>query len=333
MLKKIFRIFIKDLKSTKREPIAVFIVIMPVIVAIAITLFSPGLNDTTVNLAMLKSDNEEHIEFMQQFAKVEVISSMEEIERRVNKRDDIAAIVPKGDGYEIILQGDEHEAIETYAVMLESLYQTGASTDDTNARIMSFGRTVPPLKTKLTNMLISLTVMLAGMLIAISIVTEKAENTINAINVTPISQTGFVIGKSMTGGLFAMLSIIACVIITGYYDINWFMIILVGLTSLLLSFIIGFLQGLVSADIMEAAGNVKMIFLPLAGSIIGYELISESWQWTMYWSPFYWAYRANDLILSGTADWGNVLMCAGFVLAITLLIYFLARPKIRKGLS
>ena len=36
MLKKIFRVFIRDLKSTKREPIAVFIVIMPVIVGIAI---------------------------------------------------------------------------------------------------------------------------------------------------------------------------------------------------------------------------------------------------------------------------------------------------------
>jgi len=198
---------------------------------------------------------------------------------------------------------------------------------------MSFGHTVPPLKTKLTNMLISLTVMLAGMLIAISIVTEKTENTINAINVAPVSQTGFVVGKSMTGALVAMASIIVCVLITGYYDINWLMIVLVGFTTLLLSFIIGFLQGLSSDDIIEAASNVKMIFLPITGSILGYELLSDKWQWTMYWSPFYWAYKANDMILSKTADWGTILLCAGMVLVLTLAVYFIALPKIRKGLS
>ncbi len=333
MLKKILKIFLRDIKSTRREPIAIYISVMPILLAIAITLFAPGLNDTTVNLAMLKSDDEAHIEYMQQFAKVELFDDIQDMENRVAKRDDVAALIPDAEGYEVLLQGDEHEVVETYAVMLESLYQTGASAQDTDTQLMSFGHTVPPLKTKLTNMLISMTIMLAGMLTAISIVTEKTENTINAINVTPMSQTGFVIGKSMTGALVAMFSIIVSVIITGYYDINWFMIILVGFTSLLLSFIVGFLQGLASDDVIEAAGNVKMLFLPIAGSIIGYELISEKWQWTMYWSPFYWAYKANDLILSKTADWVTVLMCAGIVLALTLAVYFLALPKIRKGLS
>ena len=76
-----------------------------------------------------------------------------------------------------------------------------------------------------------------------------------------------------------------------------------------------------------------MIFIPLAGSIIGYELLNDKWQWTMYWSPFYWAYRANDLILSKTASWGDVALCVGVIIGITLLMYFLLKPKIRKGLS
>ena len=76
-----------------------------------------------------------------------------------------------------------------------------------------------------------------------------------------------------------------------------------------------------------------MIFLPIAGSIVGYELLSDKWQWTMYWSPFYWAYKANDMILSKTADWPTVLLCTGMVLVLTLAVFFIARPKIRKGLS
>ena len=333
MLRKIIRIFIRDIKSTPREPMAIYIVIAPLLLAVAITLFAPGLNDTTVNLAMLKSDEPAHIEYMQQFAKVELFDDQQALETRVNKRDDVAAIAPKGERYEIILQGNENEIVQTYSAMLNSLYEIGATPEDTSATMMSFGKTVPPLKTMLVNILVSLTVMLAGMLIALSIVTEKAENTINALNVTPLSQTGFVIGKSMMGGLVSLVSIVIALFITGYSGVNWLMVLLVGFTSMLLSLIIGFLQGLASDDVIEAATNVKMVFLPISGSIVGYELLADKWQWTMYWSPFYWAYKANDMILSKTADWGTVLLCTGMVLVLTLAVYFIARPKIRKGLS
>jgi ABC-type multidrug transport system permease subunit len=333
MIKKIFLILKRDFLSSKRDAMAVYIMVIPLILAVGITLFAPGLNDTTVKLAMLKSDDVEHIEYMEQFSKVELFNSVDELERRVEKRDDIAAIAPTGNSYEIILQGNESEIVEEYAVQLNTLYELGSTKEETTAQLISFGRTVPPLKAMLVNMLIAMTIMLAGMLIAMSIVEEKVENTINALNVTPISQTGFVIGKSLLGGTVAMLGIIGAVIITGFYDINWFMIVLVGLTSMILSLVIGFLQGISSADVIEAAGGVKLIMLPLAGSIAVYELLADKWQWTMYWSPFYWAYKANNLILSKTADWGTVLLCTAMVIGLSLIVYLVSLPKLRKGLS
>ena len=333
MIRKILLVFRRDLLSSRRDALAMYIMIIPLILAVGITLFATGLNDTTVKLAMLKSDDIKHIEYMAQFSKVELFNSMDEMERRVEKRDDIVAIAPTGHSYEIILQGNESEILEEYAVQLNTLYELGATKEETTAQLISFGRTVPPLKTMLVVMLISITIMLAGMLIAMSIVEEKSENTINAINVTPVSQTGFVIGKSLLGGAAALLGIIGAVLITGFYDINWFMIVLVGLTSMILSLVIGFLQGLSSGDVIEAASNVKVVMIPIAGSIAGYELLAEQWQWTMYWSPFYWAYKANLEILSKSADWGLVLMCSGIVLGLTLVMYIISLPKIRDGLS
>jgi len=333
MINKLFIIFQKDFLSARRDAMATYIMVIPLILAVGITLFAPGLNDTTVKLAMLKSDDIEHIEYMQQFSKVELFSSMEELERRVEKRDDIAAIAPTGNSYEIILQGNESEIVEEYAVLLNTLYELGSTEEETTAQLISFGRTVPPLKTMLVNILILMTIMLAGMLIAISIVEEKAENTINAINVTPISQTAFVVGKSLFGGTVAMLGIIGAVLITGFYDINWFMIVLVGLTSMILSLVVGFLQGLSSEDIMEAAASVKIMMLPMAGSIAVYEFVADKWQWTMYWSPFYWAYKANTMILSKTADWGTVLLCTAMVIGLSLIVYLVSLPRLRRGLS
>jgi ABC-type Na+ efflux pump permease subunit len=333
MINKLFVIFRKDFLNARRDAMAIYIMVVPLILAVGITLFAPGLNDTTVKLAMLKSDDIKHIEYMKQFSKVELFDNMDEIERRVKKRDDIAAITPNGNSYEIILQGNESEIVEEYAVLLNTYYELGSTKEETTAQLISFGRTVPPLKTMLVNILILMTIMLAGMLIAISIVEEKAENTINAINVTPISQTAFVVGKSLFGSTVAMLGIIGAVLITGFYDINWLMIVLVGLTSMILSIVVGFLQGLSSEDIMEAAGSVKLLFLPIAGSIAVYELVADKWQWTMYWSPFYWAYKANTMILSKTADWGTVLLCTAMVIGLSLVVYLVSLPKIRKGLS
>ncbi|MFC1872809.1 ABC transporter permease [Chloroflexota bacterium] len=333
MIKKILLVLKRDFLSSRRDALALYIMVIPLLLAVGITLFAPGLNDTTVKLAMLKSDDTAHIEYMEQFSKVELFSTVDELERRVEKRDDTVAIAPIGHSYEIIFQGNESETVEEYAVQLNTLYELGATEEETTAQLISFGRTVPPLKTMLVVMLISMTVMLAGMLIAMSIVEEKAENTINAINVTPISQTGFVVGKSLLGGGVAMLGIIGAILITGFYDINWLMIVLVGLTSMILSLVIGFMQGLSSADVIEAAGSVKLLFLPIAGSIAGYEFLAENWQWTMYWSPFYWAYKANIMILSRTADWGTVLLSTGMVIGLSLIVYFAALPKLRKGLS
>jgi len=333
MLKKTLQVFVRDLKTARRDSMALIIIIMPIMMAFAITLFAPGLNDTTVNIAMLKSDETSHIEYINQFAKVEVFDNLEDLIKRVNRRDDIAAIVPKGESYEIILQGNETDSVVSYAKALNALYEVGAVKEETTATMYSFNHTIPPIKTMLVNMLISMTIMLSGMLIAISIVGEKSDNTINAINVTPLSQTGFVIGKSMMGGVIAMFSIIISLLITGYYDINWLMIIIVGLTTLVLSLVIGFVQGLASDDVIEAAANVKIILIPIAGSIIGYELLSDKWQWTMYWSPFYWSYKANLLILTKTADWPTIILCTVMVLVLSLLVYFIAKPKIRAGLS
>jgi ABC-2 type transport system permease protein len=333
MINKILTIFRKDFLSARRETMATYIMVVPLLLAVGITLFAPGLNDTTVKLAMLKSDDTAHIEYMKQFAKVELLDSVAELERRVAKRDDLVAIAPTGNSYEIILQGNELETVEEYVVLLNTYYELGSTKEETTAQLISFGRTVPPLKTKLVNMLIAMTIMMTGMLISIGIVEEKAGNTISAINVTPISQTGFVIGKSLLGVVSALVGITGALLITGFYAINWFMILLVGLTSMILSFVIGFLQGLSSADVMEAAGSVKMIVLPLAGSIAGYEFLADKWQWTMYWSPFYWAYKANSMILSQTADWGTVLISTGMVIGLSLIVYLAALPKIRKGLS
>ena len=83
MINKLFVIFRKDFLTARRDAMATYIMVIPLVLAVGITLFAPGLNDTTEKLAMLKSDDIEHIEYMKQFSKVELFDNMDELERRI----------------------------------------------------------------------------------------------------------------------------------------------------------------------------------------------------------------------------------------------------------
>ena len=62
MLNKLFVIFKKDFLTARRDAMATYIMVVPLILAVGIALFAPGLNDTTVKLAMQKSEDTEHIQ-------------------------------------------------------------------------------------------------------------------------------------------------------------------------------------------------------------------------------------------------------------------------------
>jgi len=333
MLKKIWIIFIRDLRVNTREFMTLYMMIIPLILAVGINLLSPGINDTSVNFALIENENPEQVAYFDDFAHTELFSDEQRVEDRVMARDDVVGILHKDNGYYIMTQGNEPELVLEYAKLLNVLYESDVQMEDARSEIIEFGRTVPPLKKMLVNMLLLLISMLAGMLIAMNILEEKMDRTVSAVNVTPTSRRAFILGKSLTGMVIALVSSIACLLITGFYNVNLGQVTLVVFSSTILSLLIGFIQGINSDDVMEAAGSVKLMFLPMAGSVAGYEFVTGNWQIFFYWSPFYWAYRANDMILSKSGTWLQLILFIGIILVICGAVYALLAPRIRKGLQ
>ena len=333
MLKRIWTIFIRDLTVNMREFMTLFMMVIPLLLAVGINFLSPSINDTSVNLALIENENPEQAAYFDDFAHIELFSDKQRVEDRVRSRDDVIGILPKDNGYFIMTQGNESESVLEYAKLLNVLYESDVQLEDARSEIIEFGRTVPPLKKMLVNILLLLISMLAGMLIALNILEEKVDRTVSAINVTPTSRSAFILGKSLTGMAIALFSSIACLLITGFYNINLGQAALVVFSTTILSLLIGFIQGLNSNDVMEAAGSVKLLFLPMAGSIAGYEFVKGNWQIFFYWSPFYWAYKANDMILSKSGSWPQLILFIGIILVICGAVYALLAPRIVKGLQ
>ena len=332
MLLKILKIFKRDLKVNSRDFISLYIIVFPVLFAIGINLFAPGINDTTVNLALLKNESE-MIEYLSDYAKIEVFDSLEDLKSRINRRDDIVGIVSEGsNGSYIMSQGNESEHVVTIAKALKAFYDLDYKLEETNVQIHDFGRTVPPLKKILVNCGILMISVIGGMLITMNLVEEKADNTVSAIMVTPISRIGYILGKCIMGVLLAVLGTVILIWLTGF-KVNIGQTILAVFSCSLISIIIGFVQGVSSDDVMQAMAGIKMLFLPMAGGIAAFHLLSDKWQVVVYWLPFYWTYKNNDAILSNTSTWSQTLICTTIVLVITLIIYILLLPRIRKGLE
>ncbi len=333
MLKRIWLIFKRDLKVNLREAMPIYIIIMPILFAIGINLLSPGINDTTVNIAMIKGENAAQSEYFDSFAHVETFNTEQDVEARVLARDNVVGILRDGDGYYILTQGNEPESVVEYTKLLNVFYEDDVQISDAHVELKEFGETVPPLKKMLVNMLLLMIPMLAGMLTALNIVEEKADKTLSAINVSPASRMTFILGKSLMGIFITLAASVACIYITGFYEVNIGLLMLIALVSAMLSLMIGFAQGLSSDDVMEAAGSVKLMFLPMAGSVVGYELVNEGWQFFFYWSPFYWAYRANNAIITKTGTLGELVMYVGIIFAICAGVYALMLPRIKKRLQ
>jgi len=334
MLKKILIIFQRDLKTSVRNFITLYIIVVPVIFSIIINIFSPGINDTTVEVVLIDGDNPEQAVYFEQFAKVERMKSLKEVEDRVRKRDNIIGVLPDEAGdYYILSQGNEPDYVIDYVKNLATFDHYDIEVDTSTVEIVNYGRDIPPLKKLMVNTAMMFTSILGGMIIALNIVEEKTENTISAIHLSPVSRLGFIAGKSLIGVVIPIVGTVLILLITGFREINYLHAILMVTTSCIISILIGFIEGINNDDVMNAAGNMKMLFLPLFGSIAGQELLADKWQILFYWIPFYWTYKGNDLVLSSKGTWLDVLSYSGIVLLISGVVFILLAPKIRRGLE
>ncbi len=265
---------------------------------------------------------------------MELLDSVEDIEERVIKRDNIIGVLHDNRGeYFILNQGNEPDYVIDYVKNLITFDHYEIGIEDSMAEIVDYGRDIPPLKKLMVNVAIIFTSVLGGMIIALNIVEEKTDNTISAIHLSPVSRLGFIAGKSLIGVFIPVVGTFLLLLITGFRDINYFHAFLMVTTTCIISILVGFIEGINNDDVMTAAGNMKMLFLPLFGSIAGAELLGDKWQPLFYWVPFYWSYKGNNLVLSNSGSWLDIIKYSGIVLGISVFVFLALAPRIRKGLE
>lgn len=334
MFRKLLLIFTRDLKVSLRDFMSLFIILFPFVLALMVNFLAPGIEDTMVNIALLRDENPGMADYFDDYAHISQFADRSALEERILARDNVVGIVGQGEAAVILTQGNEPKEVVDFARLLKTFFEYGRSAADTTAEIRDFGVKTPPIKMLWANMGILLMTALAGMLVSLNIVEEKMDNTVSAINVAPISRIAWIFGKCLMGLLLALLGSVILVYFMGVAaHVNFAQMLVLVFAASLISIMIGLLQGLNSDDVMTAVATTKIIMLPLAASVAGYELLAEKWQWVLYWSPFYWVYKGTIAIMNGDMTWVQLALTCGIVLVLAGAVFAFTAPRIRRGLE
>lgn len=333
MIKRILAITIRDIKSGLRDYMILYIIIAPFLISFILKMLIPAAGTTTINVALDKSIDQSMVNYLEDFGRVEVMSNIETVKKRVQDTDDIFGLVKYENAYHIFQQGNEMEETVEILDYIVNSYENQGLKIPIEVKISDIGWKLSPLKQYGANLLVIFMSVLGGMIILLNIVEEKQYNTLAAVNVSPISRIEFVIGKGLLGFVFPIIHAFGILIILGFPDINYWMVAAVTLSIALISVIIGFVIGVMNDNPISAISSMKMLFIPILASIFGGIYLNKKWLAFLYWSPFYWAYDAMDSILLQEATWNHVLANCGIIVIITGVVFILLSKRIQRGLN
>ncbi len=338
MIRKMMSIVRRDVGIARKDPLALWVFLAPILLAVVVRLVTPGISDTTVNLAIQSDVPQDYITAVSDFASVSVYDSLDDVTQRVLARDEVIGVINGEDGtLALVAQGDESDSSLALAQLLNALYaldslDVNVLATESRLRFVSFGEQTPALTRSLSLSVLLLCTIISAMMIALGLVDEKNDQTIQAANVTPMPQGMYMLSKSLIGVLMLFVVSAISLLVLGLTDINFAQMLLLMFAVGLISILIAFVIGLASSDFIEAAGSIKALMIPAMAGILVPELLAEKWHFAVYWNPFYWAYIGMTDVINKTATWGEVGAYTAIIIGICIVSFALCTPHIRKHL-
>lgn len=329
-MKRITNLFLHDMHIALRDFMLAYILLAPIILAFLIRLFVPTVEDAPFTFALHKSVEAELKQIFEDYGTVEVYDELSQVEERVKGLGDIEGLYRQSEGeYVIIQEGNEKEMLISY--ILEDYYYD----EDFNMDIITsdIGYSLSPIASIGSISVIITAILLSGMFIGLSIIEDKEQKTLAALNVTPMSKSEYIIGKSSLGLFLSIINTLLVLWIFNLMNINIYQVMLLSITSYGLALVFGFFMGVTSSNQTEGIATAKIFFFIISISIIGALLIPDRFQFFLYWSPYYWSFIGLMDVVTEVASWTEVISYSCIILGLTALFFFGMKNKIVRGLN
>ena len=319
-----------DWAMARRDPISLYILLAPIIFAVLIRAFVPGLGSGTPTFAVLESVPLPAREILARHGQIVLFPDQESLEARVNRPDDVPGFVPERNSVTMLLQGDEAEASGQFfrLVLLDVIAGGGVL----NVSDAPEGDGSSMLLRYLAIVVLMTTVLLGGMQTGFLLVEDRSSGAIRALAVSPLRLRDYLVARylySLAQSGFGMVA--AAYIMLGAS---------VALPSLLLTVLVGGLCGTLVgtllgtlADSQIAAMGVGKLVIPLFLLVPLLSLVIPETLFPLLWPfPNFWLWSMLESVYIGRLGYGfglSTLLASGLGLLANIPLMRRLKTSVR----
>jgi len=331
MIKRVVNFVLKDYTNAMRNNIVIYGALFPILLAVVLTFFLPGMQGMKLTLALDSSSEPEVIEGWRKYARVELFDSREEIENRVEKPDDVAGIVRQGNEYVILLEGNEAgDSREIASILQDAVLSGGLEARYTHE---SLEKTNSGLREISASLILLTSVLIAGFVIGFNIVDEKETKAIKALGVSPLKMYEFITSHTVVCIISSIiLAVISSLIFAGT-SVSYPDILLSIICSTGIGLLLGFLIGGFADNLISAIAVVKVLMLFFVTVPIASLFVPRGLQWVFYLFPHYWAFTAYRNIFGASGLTAGLALSNIMALVTSVVILAALIPTLKKRLN
>ncbi len=348
-MKQLMAIFHFDVKRNMKNYMGVYMIIMPVVILIILKSFLPSVETSERVIAIVANGpNAVDVTMIQHFqeqADVKTYASIEKMEQKLRGTGTAEGLYwdPIGEQYVSVLERSEEEnTLFSFSARVIRQHYFQQNYPDA-PKIATFTSAVPeeisdrskisPVATMGGSIFLVYMIIISAFIIGLGIVNDKEEGTDRAIRVSPVSKVDYILGKSIQPLLIMAVYTMVSIVVLGLLEVNIWQVYLAVLVSFPITLLFGLVLGALGRNETEAMGLGKVLSMVVMLAILGGTLLPDSWQWIVWWTPFYWVYDILEEIYTQIGSWGSLAWKSALLLGITGLYFILLSKKIRKGLS
>lgn len=309
-MKRIWALLRRDLLSTGKDYLLLYVTLAPLLVALGLRLFLPALGQAGVNVVVTPELPPTLVAAMEPYLHVEVVRDRAALEKRVLAYDDTVGIVPaRPEGHTVVLEGNEsHDSRVLPGMVLAHLSRGGGADGGPVAGIAQVEVTAArvPLRELMGAYLALGALFLTGTMMGFHIIEDKESRMLAALWVTPLSPRTYVAARSLLVVALSAVLVQAAVRLMGLTEFNSLHLLLVTLAGGLTAVLLGFLIGALSNNQISGIANLKFVSI-LVLLLPGLSLVlPERYMPVLYWLPPYWVFAAYRAVLEQQAGWAAV---------------------------
>lgn len=319
-MKRILNIMGLDMTNAFRDNIILYMLVAPLLLALALKIFFPSLEAAGQNIAVEQSIGQELIAALEQYGRVEVFEDADAVRARVQKPDAMPGVIIRSGKPVLIFEGNEpEEIIQSHTVALERAL---AGKDLLTLTHKNVGSNRSLLYEYMIIGLLMMTLFLGAVVPGFNLIHEKETKAIKALDISPMTTFDYVASRGMLAVGIGLITILLVTLILAGNAINYWLLIASLLVSALLTTLLTLLVG-IFADNQVTAIAVLKIIMPLYLALPIFSLFVPDRLMFLFWIlPNYWQFKMFQIIfIGGESFWFAALMTivlsAGVLAALT----------------